>query len=230
MSINSFIAAISGAGGMSMTNGYEIEFYLPDKLKTYLTPYAGNPVGNSGVKDKGFLVKYLCDEAQLPNVQIATGTYSGRYTGQAQVNYAHTKTYSDLSLGWMLDANATPLKFLTAWNSYIFSAGDNDLPKPLSNNRIDTVQLETPLVYNRGIRVKYPADYQATKIVITKTEKGKNSPNGRAPISYILEEAFPYSIDSVPLSYGTSQISRVTANFYYARHTVVFNEIAGFSG
>ncbi len=230
MSINSFITAISGAGGMSMTNGYEIEFYLPEKLKTYLAPYAGNPIGNSAVTDKGFLVKYLCDEAQLPNVQIATGTYSGRYTGQAQVNYAHTKTYSDLSLGWMLDANATPLKFLTAWNSYIFSAGDNDLPIRLDKNRLNTVQNETPLLYNRGIRVKYPNDYQATKIVITKTEKGKSSPNGRAPISYILEEAFPYSIDSVPLSYGTSQISRVTANFYYSRHTIVFNEIAGFGG
>ena len=39
-----------------------------------------------------------------------------------------------------------------------------------------------------------------------------------------MEECYPYSIDSVPLSYGTSQLTRVSANFYYAKHSVVFQD------
>ena len=43
-------------------------------------------------------------------------------------------------------------------------------------------------------------------------------------ISYILENAYPYSIDAVPLSYGSSQITRVNVNLYYSRHTVVYGD------
>ena len=42
---------------------------------------------------------------------------------------------------------------------------------------------------------------------------------------YILEDIYPYSIDAVPMSYGTSQITKVTANFYYTKHTVVYNDV-----
>ena len=41
-----------------------------------------------------------------------------------------------------------------------------------------------------------------------------------------MEECYPYSIDSVPLSYGTSQLTRVSANFYYAKHSVVYQNQA----
>ena len=36
---------------------------------------------------------FLCDEAQLPNVQAATGTLKGRYLGEGQVNYPHTQEF-----------------------------------------------------------------------------------------------------------------------------------------
>ena len=41
-----------------------------------------------------------------------------------------------------------------------------------------------------------------------------------------MEECYPYSIDTVPLSYGTSQLTRVSANFYYAKHSVVYQNQA----
>ena len=66
-------------------------------------------------------------------------------------------------------------------------------------------------------------EYGST-VRITKTDQGPQAPNQRAGISYIMEECYPYSIDTVPLSYGTSQLTRVSANFYYAKHSVVFQD------
>ena len=64
-------------------------------------------------------------------------------------------------------------------------------------------------------------DYVAT-IRIMKTEPNGQSSGGRAPVTYMLENAYPYSIDSVPLAYGTSQVTRVNVNFYYSRHSVAY--------
>jgi hypothetical protein len=59
-------------------------------------------------------------------------------------------------------------------------------------------------------------------ILITKTEISPNAANGRPPVAYYIEQAYPYSIDAIPLSYGASQITKVTASFYYARHRTYF--------
>ena len=57
-----------------------------------------------------------------------------------------------------------------------------------------------------------------------KTEPNSFASNGRIPLTYILEYAYPYSIDAVPLSYGSSQIARVNVSFHYSRHTLVYGD------
>jgi len=94
---------------------------------------------------------------------------------------------------------------------------------------LETVKTVTPNPVNRSVRLNYPSEYMAT-VRITKTERGANAPNSRAPISYIIQECYPYAIDAVPLSYGTSQITKVTANFYYRKHSIVYNDISGYRG
>ena len=128
-SISTFINSIAKNGGMSFSNGYDIEF---DFSKTNfrgegvsadfetLGDHLNKVVENYNSSDS--LFKLLCDEAQLPNVQSATGQLQGRYLGENQVSYPYAKFYTDLTLGWMCDANMTPMKFLTAWHSFIFGS------------------------------------------------------------------------------------------------------------
>jgi hypothetical protein len=52
---------------------------------------------------------------------------------------------------------------------------------------------------------------------ILKAEKNKDSELGRPSIRYVLEGVYPYAVDSIPLSAGTSQLVKVSANFYYER-------------
>lgn len=237
MSLSTFIAALNSQGGVSLSNNYDVDFIVPDALSTWLNNY-GIVFSNStitlgdnagGTVQSGSLIKMLCDEAQLPNAQAATGQITGRFLGEGQVNYAHTKLYTDFQLGWMCDANMTPLKFLNAWYSFIFKdydeSGNEIKPTELSGDTLTSLKgKSTSYDESRSVRLSYPSDYMA-KVVITKTERSSSAPNGRAPISYTLLNVFPYTVDAVPLSYGASQITKVTSNFYYSKHIVTYNDI-----
>jgi hypothetical protein len=218
------MSAIASHGGMSMTNGYDVEFEFPksslsDTLKAYYTP-------DSSDRD---MLKILCDEAQLPNVQSATGQLQGRYLGENQVNYPYAKFYSDISLSWMVDANATPIKIFTSWHNFIFNGAGKEKEKSISYQRLNTLKEQTASALQREVRMQYPTEYLAT-CRITKTEKGPSAPNERGSMMYILQDIYPYSLDTVPLSYGTSQITKFTVNFQYSKHTVVFNDIRKYEG
>ncbi len=167
----------------------------------------------------------FCDEAQLPNINTATGTQTGLYTGLGSVDYPHTRIFTELQLGFALDANLQVLKFLNFWYGSIF--GQSDLEKGIIEPEI--LSGDGNLTENRTTRVAYKDEYAAT-IKITKTETGPQSTIERQPITYVLEKAFPYAIDAVPLQFGSSQITKVTAQFKYQRHYTIQRNIMGVRG
>jgi len=206
--IDQFMSRIGRKGGMSLTTGFDVYF---DNLNSNFAGefYSG---GNEDI------VHMLCDEAQLPNVQSATGQLSGRYLGESGMQYPTSRMFTDISLGFLCDAEMTPLKFFTSWYDFIFS-------EDTQTNRgyYFDARGATPRPRNRVNRLQYMDDYTSS-IKIIKTEPNATYSNGRAPITFILENAYPYSIDAVPLSYGSSQIARVNVNFYYSRHTVSYGD------
>ena len=164
----------------------------------------GSPVPVPGETVLGESFAFMCDEAQLPNVNTATGSINGLYTGVGNVDYPHTRVFTELQLGFMLDANLSILKYLNSWYNTIFvdeGAGES-----------------------RVTRLNYRDSYTAN-ILITKTESGPDSTTQRRPITYVLEEAYPYAIDAIPLQFGSAQVTKVTAQFKYQRHYTTDRDI-----
>lgn len=188
MSINSFLSTIAKNGGMSFSNNFVVKF-------------GGNAIPYFDQNE----VTYFCDEAQLPNVNTATGTQNGLYLGLGSVDYPHTRVFTEFQLSFMLDANLSILKGLNYWYGSIF--GENDFKS--------TEKLE-----NRVTRLSYSDDYVG-EITIIKTESGPRSTTQRKPIGYVMERAYPYAIDAIPLQFGSSQITKVTAQFKYQRHYTI---------
>ena len=197
---------IGNKGGMSLTTGFDVYFQFGDRVSIDQKFY------NNGDDD---VVHMLCDEAQLPNVQSATGGMN-RYLGEGTVQYPHTRMFTDVSLGFLCDAQMTPFKFFSNWYGMIY--GDEMVD--MGGNGVEGARGTSPLQKNRVNRLKYMDEYQAT-VKIMKTEPNNASPSGRVPTVVMLENAYPYAIDAVPLAYGSSQVTRVNVNFYYSRHTVV---------
>lgn len=252
--LGKFIDVIAQQGGMSYSNNFDVVFQFNqtshdkirdrfkkvglnfgDEASTSAADVDANVKGDSAAD----VLKMFCEEAQLPNVQAATGNLTGVRLGEGQINYATSKLYTDFQLGWMCDANMTPLKFLNAWHGFIFnefSADGKDIftetgkyvraNAPLANLKTETGTLGSR---EKSIRLKYPDQYQCN-ITITKTEKGKSAANSRASMMYTLIDCFPYAIDAVPLSYGASQVTKVTANFYYSKYSILYNDIRKFAG
>jgi len=231
-SISNFIAAMAANGGMAMSNGYDVEFdFNKDKLVNL-----SNTIKRLGIKlpektttgQPGALINLFCDEAQLPNISAAVGQINGRYLGEGIVNYPHTRIVSDFSLSWMCDANMIPFKFLNAWHGFIF--GDTMFEETATSSLLEDVkQFALDRSDNRTNRLAYPEEYQAT-LRISKAERGENAPNSRVSLVCVLENVYPYSIDAVPMSYGSSQVTRVSANFYYTRHTYWNVDIRKYKG
>jgi hypothetical protein len=183
----------------------------------------------------GGIFNFLCDEAQLPNVNAATGTIKGRYLGEGQVNYPHTRVFTEMQLGFQCDARMTPLLFLNQWFGKVFpeygtenDTGEGVIYKP---DGFDRSPGSTPVDArrvkrddNRTVRLNYPDTY-CGNIYVTKTELGPKRDGGlRTSVTYVMERAWPFAIDAVPLQYGSAALTKVTAQFYYSKHRIVYHD------
>jgi hypothetical protein len=222
-SISSFVNAMNANGGMSLTTGYNISWILPPTLKGDLTKRF------PGWEQDESPINMMVEEAQLPNIQSATGQLQGRYLGENQIQYPYARLYSDVSFTWMCDANLTPLKFFHYWYNYMYSGSksSDEIGLDESGESFGGVKnlAGTSGIISREVRMKYPEKYLG-KCIVIKTEPGAATVDDRASMAFVLEDIFPYSIDSVPLSYGTSQLTKVSVNFHYAKHTVIDNDIS----
>ena len=203
-------------GGMSLSNNFVVK--IGDSMEEF-----SNPSGNRNI------FEFLCDEAQLPNTQAASGTLKGRYTGEGEVNYPHTRVFTEMQLGFQCDADMTPLKFLYDWYGQIFKESNESGAEYQSmdenfGSSKESAYTSATRVRNRTTTLNYPDNYCKT-IYITKTELGPRFNFGeRTSMTFILDRAWPYAIDAVPLQFGSAQVTKVTAQFYYSKHRVVYHD------
>ena len=223
MSYRDLMSNIARGGGMALTTGFRVKFDF-DKA--------------DGVKSKleqqkfytGFnFHEQFVDEGTLPGAQAATGQMTGRFMGEGITNYVHQKMFTDFQLGWMCDANMSPFKFMNTWYQYIFQEFNAD------GSEIDTVQnldigaseekamSASKFDYNRTTRLQFPENYHCT-VRIAKAEKGPKGETSRVSTVHVLQEVFPYAVEAIPLSFGSSQLVKCTANFYYSKHRVAYND------
>lgn len=184
------LAAISNGKGVAKSNLYSVYFSGPC---TTIPGYGGLSNKPESLGEVGSRILFLCDEATLPGVQSNTGNMS-RYLGQAPRYYPTSPIYTDIQLSFICDAQMQALKFLNDWHGLIYDS--------------------TSIGSERSTKLNYPSTYQST-MIIEKNERNDNSDIGAITAKYNIFNSWPYAIDSIPLSYGSSQLVKVTANFYY---------------
>ena len=219
------MCSIARGGGMALSTGFRVKFDFddPNGVKQELE---GQLKYNEGYN---YAEQYV-DEVNLPGAQSATGQLTGRFTGEGVTNYIHQKMFTDFQLGWMCDANMSPFKFMQTWYQYIFQEYDTSAQEIPSmetavNASTENMLSTKPKEYNRTTRLRFPENYHCT-IRIAKAEKGPASDTSRVSTVHILQEAFPYAVEAIPLSFGTSQLVKCTASFYYGKHRVVYNDLS----
>lgn len=229
MKITDILNNIVGPGGLAASNRYQVSFLPTGTLKDaigvsglnsphiYEKEFNGNELINNGIK-----LSYLCDELNLPGYSVATGDLKG-YVPGINARYAHTKTFRELSMTFLMDRDHLPLKFLQAWGEYIFPYQQIQQPGgPVENPSVSNFSANHDY-YNL---TNYYDDYTCD-IFIEKIESFNTPPNERyygksgsyystqGVSKYRIYKAFPYIINDMTFSNGPNQPLKLQASFYF---------------
>ena len=184
-------------GALAQDNHYVVTFSsLTPQVETYLRRYTGI----SNIKD--FLSRkagILCSDAVLPTTAYATAEVKDNFMGVPQ-QFAHTRIYTDIDFSFYIDEDYTLLKIFEGWMEYISSGSDNQ------------VNLNSRSYYRR---MRYPDNYKCNTLFINKFEK-----NYKKNLRYQFVNAFPKSMGSVPVSYKSADLLKVTVAFNFDRYIV----------
>ena len=180
-------------GKIAQTNHYVVSF---SELTLPITQHIRSRFGVSDVRS--FVSRkagILCSDASLPTSTLATGEVKNNFMGIPQ-EFAHTRLYTDLDFTFYVDDDYKTLRIFEGWMDYISSgAGVGEGQKGFYR------------------RVQYPDSYKCDTMYITKFEK-----NYRRRLDYQFINAFPKSITSIPVSYGSAEVLKVTVSFNYDRY------------
>ena len=182
----------------ALTSTYETTFVFPTTVQTWISSDSG--VGDGYNTTNIEKVQLSCREASLPDTSLATHEQFNDFTGITERHVYRRQYSATSSFTFYVDTNYDSILLFENWIRFIVNedASNSDL-----NNR------------NYTYRVNFPNEYKSD-IFIRKFEKdyaGKD-------LEYKFLNAYPVSINSMPLSYDASQVLLCTVNFNFSRYIV----------
>jgi hypothetical protein len=158
---------------------------------------ATNFFNNRNANIDGTDLMLYCCEASLPGSSLATNEINNDYSGVTE-RHAYRRLYDDRAdFTFYVDHDFKVVRFFETWISWI--VGESQLKDQASPT------------YN--YRVRFPNQY-ITDIHIQKFEKDYESNYNE----YTFIGAYPISINSMPVSYDSSQLLKCTVSFTYKRY------------
>tara|TARA_B100000925_G_scaffold83030_1_gene59132 strand:+ start:242 stop:826 length:585 start_codon:yes stop_codon:yes gene_type:complete len=140
-----------------------------------------------------------CSEASLPGSSLNTQEITDDRHGVTERN-AYRRMYDDrIDLTFYVEGEKyTQIRYFETWINFI--VGD------------DTRDARASRGYD--YKVKFPNDYK-TSMFITKFEK-----NHGLNLTYTFIDTYPIAVNSMPLSYGSTDILKCTVSMTYLRYIV----------
>lgn len=189
------------------TSNFECWFAVPSGL-----PLAANKISYDPDR-----LLITCSEASLPGSSIATHEINNDYTGVTE-RHGYRRLYDDKAdFTFYVDTQYYQIKFFETWMRYVV-------------NEQYASGYETKSNYT--YRVNYPSSYQ-TDIFISKFEKDYGSSvRGRGgyrntPLVYKFIKAFPTNLTSMPVTYDSASLLKVTVSFSYSRYVIASSSSFG---
>ena len=210
MKITDVMTNILGPGGLASSNRYQIAFQFTDNSKL------ATAVGIDGIVQtpeiyedteasltrKAAKLSYLADEVNIPGFSVSTGDFEGHLPGMNQ-KFAHTKTYRDFTITFLMDHRHLPYDMLHKWAEFIFI--------PQSTNGVSLGL--SGRARNNYVLTNYYNDYTCNMVIdkLERTDRGES----RARSSLYLYNVFPYLINDITVSNGPNQPLKFQASFYF---------------
>ena len=183
----------------SLTSTYECHFNPPSAVRSWMNSRRRFDIGGGYNYTMDEKVTLSCREAALPGSSLATHTLDNDHTGVTE-RHAYRRQYDTTSsFSFYVDEQYDIINFFENWISFIVNEdGSRDADRD-----------------NYNYRVNFPNEYKS-EIFIRKFErdyKGKD-------LQYKFVNAYPISINQMPVNYDASQILLCTVNFNFSRYII----------
>ena len=175
----------------SLTSTYECHFNPPPSVKSWMNR---SSLGGGYNFNKDEKLTISCREASLPGTSLATHTLDNDHTGVTERHVYRRQYDTTASFTFYVDDVYDNIYFFENWIRFIVNEPIDDRP-------------------NFNYRVNFPSEYK-TKIFIRKFEKDYKGRN----LEYTFMDAYPVSINQMPVNYDASQILQCTVNFNFSRY------------
>jgi hypothetical protein len=192
----------------ALTSHFQCQFNAPTDVRVYL----GTIGYDYNINDE--LIRLSCCEASLPGSSLQTNEINDDYTGVTE-RFAYRRQYDDRAdFTFYVDHGNLTGDYNIIW---------------LFENWIAYIANETGSVSSAyNYRFRFPdgkneprpqggkPGYRASPLFLTKFERdGEGS-----SLTYRFLDAYPISINSMPVSYESSELLKCTVSFTYTRYIV----------
>ena len=187
------------------TSNYHLSINLPGPVINYIEQKKKVGIKGTNLKER---INLACIDASLPGSSFATHDVKSDFMGVSE-KMAYRRMYDEqMSVSMIVDPEYKTLHFFEGWMDYIAGKEINDrgTNKDYKN------------FYN-GFRMNYPdgdGGYRQKNVIeLFKFEKDVSE---RQSIKYTMVEGFPISMDAMEISYGPTDLLRLTVNFSFVRY------------
>jgi hypothetical protein len=186
----------------ALTSHYICNFVLPSG--GFIGPRMNGDVSATTLIDK---LNLACSDASLPGSSLATIDIDNDFHGVSE-KHAYRRLYDDRA-DFTFYVNASedsksnayyPIRLFEAWIS----------------SCVNEQYGATPASREYSYKVYYQDTYTTDSLSITKFERD----NLGNTLQYNFVKAFPISINSIPVSYDSSQLLKCTVSFTYSRYWI----------
>lgn len=211
-------------GGLSVTSQFKISLHLV-RGKTGGSDLLIDHLDKTGILEKPEDVvsyDFFCSDALLPGVSFNSYQELGSRQGVIE-NFPSIRIYPPFEVTFYVDSEFKIIRLFEEWINFI---------NPLyTENGIAETSTSGMGKYNSSsdfFRLRYPEDYRRI-ISVTKFERNFRKQNtgelGDVPsITYRLIDAYPDQLNSIPVTYEGSVITKTTVRFLYSRFVMEKNK------
>jgi hypothetical protein len=196
------------------TSSYFLSINLPGAVSSYIKQKK-NILVDANLRER---INISCTDATLPGSSFATHDVTSDFMGVTE-KMAYRRMYDEtMSVSMIVDPEYKTLHFFEGWMDYI--AGKEITDRGSNDNYKN---------FRNGFRMNYPdsdgelgVGYRSKNLIeLYKFERDITS---KQSIKYTLIQGYPISMNPMDISYGATDLLKLTVNFTFVRYvTEPFN-------
>ena len=190
------------------TSNYFLSINLPAAVRTHIAQQKGVAVSDGILQER---INLSCTDATLPGSSFATHDVTSDFMGVTE-KMAYRRMYDDtMSVSMLVDPEYKTLHFFEGWMDYI--AGKEITDRGSNDNYKN---------FRNGFRMSYPDSDELGKGYRSKSVielyKFERDISTKQSIKYTLIQGFPISMNPMDISYGSTDLLKLTVNFSFVRY------------